>query len=289
VLRPERDGTTTVATAEPLAHVHPIGTKVEIAFGPALIVARDTIFSWAKLACDLAGIGFTYRGGSSPHWYDAAQFHELLYASGSIPVRELIARLDGCSNPKAGEIVAKVGLNRALCVDITSEQAKRLLIVARDNVQPKRLGAVGSEAYPDAAYGYSSGMARLGSAIPLAEIPYVAEAWAKRLDDGDTHLRFCVNRTPITGSIHGARDNRDIDAFGCGLANTIAKAPKHEQFDIAVNLTTPYMPITSDGKTPDLEPFLDGIIKATEKAVGKAYRPNAGSGRSQKDVVLAIF
>jgi hypothetical protein len=186
VLRPERDGSTTVISAEPLAHVNPLGTKVEIAFGPALPCNGD-IFSWARLACDLAGLGSTYLGGSSPHWYDVTQFHELLYATGPKPVRELIAHLDGCSGGKAGEIVATAGLNRALCTNVTGEQAKRLLIAARDNtrqVQPKRLGAVGPEAYPDAAYGYSSGIIRLGSAAPLAEIPYVVETWAERLNEG---------------------------------------------------------------------------------------------------------
>jgi hypothetical protein len=27
----------------------------------------------------------------------------------------------------------------------------------------------------------------------------------------------CINRTPTTGLIATTRDNRDIDAFGCGL------------------------------------------------------------------------
>jgi hypothetical protein len=289
VLRPERDGTTTVVSAEPLAHVNPIGTKIEITFGPALIVARDTIFSWANIASDLAGLGSTYHGGSSPHWYDATQFHELLYATGPKPVRELIAHLDGCSGGKAGEIVAAAGLSRTLCTDIASEQAKRLLIVARDNtrqVQSKRLGAIGQDAYPSASYGYSSGVVQLGSATPLADIPYVVEAWAERLEQGKTLLTICVNRTPITGQVHGARENRDIEAWGCGLHHVIAEAPKAEQFGIIVNIITPYMPITSDGKAPDLKPFVGGIKEATTKAVRKAHRPNAGSGRSQKDVVL---
>jgi hypothetical protein len=37
---------------------------------------------------------------------DVMQFHELLYASGARPERELIADLDGCTGAKAGEIVA---------------------------------------------------------------------------------------------------------------------------------------------------------------------------------------
>ena len=45
------------------------------------------------------------------------------------------------------------------------------------------------------------------------------------------------------------------------------------------------MPITSDGKAPDLNPFLREITTAVGKVVRKAHRPNAGVA-SQKDVVL---
>jgi hypothetical protein len=47
------------------------------------------------------------------------------------------------------------------------------------------------------------------------------------------------------------------------------------------------LPITSDGKEPDLTPFLDEIRNAVAKAVRKARRPDAkADGTSQKDVVL---
>jgi hypothetical protein len=285
VLRPERDGSTTVVSTKAVAF--PVGTRIEITFGPALPF-KDFIFSWAKIACDLSKCGSGYLGKSSPWWYDASQFRELLYASGSIPVREFLTHLDGCTGGKAGEIVAAAGLGRSLCTDVTSEQGRRLLTVARENarqVQPKRLGAVGPDGFEGHTYGYFSGTIQLGSAAPLAEIPYVVEAWAKRFGY-KTCLFVCVNRTPITGQVRAARDNRDIDAFGCGLAHRIAEAPKHEQFEIVLNITTPFMPITSDGKAPDLLPFFDGITAAVSKAVRKAHCPNAGSGKSQKDVVL---
>jgi len=49
---------------------------------------------------------------------------------------------------------------------------------------------------------------------------------------------------------------------------------------------TPHMPITSDGKAPDLKPFLAEIETVVGKAVRKAHRPQAGTRLSQKDVVL---
>jgi hypothetical protein len=167
-------------------------------------------------------------------------------------------------------------------------------MVARQNarqVKPERLGAVGPSTFSDYAYACARDIAKFGSAAPFAEVPFVVEAWVEEQqeagEDDDTTLVACVNRTPVTGDIHAARDGRAINVFGCGLAHTIAKAPKAKQFVIWVNITTPYMPITSDGKAPDLRPFLDEIIAAVGKAVRKAHRPNA-SGRklSQKDVVL---
>src|SRR5260370_31962040 len=46
------------------------------------------------------------------------------------------------------------------------------------------------------------------------------------------------------------------------------------------------MPITSDGKAPDLKPFLNEIQAAVGKAVRRAHRPEGGRRVSQKDVVL---
>ena len=73
--------------------------------------------------------------------------------------------------------------------------------------------------------------------------------------------------------------------FGCGLAHTVATAPKATNFVVWLNITTPYMPITSDGKDPDLLPFLTPIADAIRKAIRKVRRP-AASGASQKNVVL---
>ena len=96
---------------------------------------------------------------------------------------------------------------------------------------------------------------------------------------------MCVNRTPVAGAIRAARDKRDIDLHGCGLHHNVAKAPEAAHFGICVNITTPYMPITSDGKEPDLRPFVNEIGNVIAKAVRQARRPG-GNKVSQKDVVL---
>ena len=93
-LQPKHDGTTKVIRATKVDF--PVGTRIEIALGPALPDDQKTALNWARWACRLAQ-GKTYAGRSSPYWYDVPQFQELLYASGSTPVRELIANLDGCT------------------------------------------------------------------------------------------------------------------------------------------------------------------------------------------------
>jgi hypothetical protein len=197
----------------------------------------------------------------------------------------LVANLDGCTGGRAGEIVAEAGLSRMACSALSREQADKLLKVARDNareVKPGRLGAVGPELFPDRAYGTSSGKVLFGTG-PHAAIPFVVEAWA--VESASMGLIACVNRTPVTGNIDAARNRRAVNLFGCGLRHTVAEAPKEANFDIRLNVITPYMPITSDGKEPDLRPFVDAISDAVSKAVRKARRPYV-KGITQKDVVL---
>jgi hypothetical protein len=281
-LRPERDGSTTVVSVRP-TNTQVVGTRIEIGFGTAIPEDADAL-RWAAVATEMAR-GQSYQGKSSPWWYDTPQFHELLSASGAAPVRELVANLDGCTGGRAGEIVAEAGLSRMACSALSREQADKLLKVARDNareVKPGRLGAVGPELFPDRAYGTSSGKVLFGTG-PHAAIPFVVEAWA--VERASMGLIACVNRTPVTGNIYAAHDRRAVNLFGCGLRHTVAEAPKEASFDIRLNVITPYMPITSDGKEPDLRPFVDAISDAMSKAVRKARRPYV-KGITQKDVVL---
>jgi hypothetical protein len=299
-LRPERDGSTTVVSDKKIKF--PVGARVEIHFGPAIPCDEDTLY-WVAIASRLAQRGTSYSGKSSPWWYDAAQFHELLDAYGDRPVRELIANLDGCTGGRAGDIVKQAGLGRAVCSNLTLAQVEKLLKVARDSaspVSPKRLGVVGPDAFLDSsdiilaiwgdaesAYGCSYGEARFGAHEPQAVIPFVVEAWVKKTDKDETSLTVCINRTPTTGDIDADHNKRDINIYGGNLEyNTVAQAPKDVEFNIWLNITTPYMPITSDGKAPDLNPFFEEIGTAVSKAIRKAHRPQGRSGVNQKSIVL---
>jgi Topoisomerase 6 subunit A/Spo11, Toprim domain len=283
-LRPEREGNTTVVSVKPVKR--PVGTRIEITFGPDLPCDNDTL-DWAHKARKLAQTGSTYAGKSSPHWYDEVQFHELLDAAGNRPVRDLVSRLDGCTGGKAGEIVDAAGLGRAICKDVTRQQATKLLKVAQQYakpVNPKRLGAIGPNAFHyHTAYHCEYG---IGDVAPITDIPFAIEAWAEALDEiDDSLLSVYVNRTPVTGNFDAGRDGKDIDFHGGGLHHTVAETTKKAQFDIHLNIITPFMPITSDGKEPNLVPFYAAIETAVGKVARKAHRPDS-RGVSQKSIVL---
>src|SRR5262249_26066256 len=114
-----------------------LGGRTEFFFGRALPADSQTL-RWAELACHFAQ-GRVYAGKSSPWWYDAAQFHELLYASGDRPVRDLIASLDGCTGGTAGAVVATAKLNRTVCHKVSRTQATILLEAARIHAKPVTL------------------------------------------------------------------------------------------------------------------------------------------------------
>jgi hypothetical protein len=275
-LRPLADGTTQVVSVKDAERA--VGTRVEIGFGPTM-PDDGSPFRWVHRATRLAlDGGEQYRGLSSAYWYDAAQFHELLLACGAQPVRSLIAQLDGCSGGKAGEIVAGGGLGRTACQDVTRAQAEQLLKAARKRSRPvasDRLGAVGRNSYPGGYYAIERGLKEIGADEKLqAIIPYVVEAWAVKVPDGGSHIfvDICINRTPSTGHVHANYDDKEMSIYGSGLRHGVANAPKKGAYKIWINVTTPFCPITSDGKAPDLHPFLNAILGAIATATRKAQR-----------------
>jgi len=287
-LRPQADGSTTVLSVTSADGL--VGTRVEIGFGPALPNDNDPL-AWVRAALAMAE-GETYDGKTSPWWYDPVQFHEVLLAHGAQPLRSLIAQLDGCSGGTAGEIVTAAGLDRMTCESVSRKQATALLEAAREyarRVRPERLGCAGRKSFPAHQYAIERGHALLGSAKPQAEIPFVVEAWAwKTGDKGDIDIAMFINRTPVTGEISAYRDSdKDICFHGCGLCHCFSDTPTKGAYDIVVSVLTPYCPITSDGKAPDLGLFVKEIGAAVTIATKKAQRAAPKDKRvSQKDVVL---
>lgn len=269
------------------------GTRVDIVFGEALTV--DDSLAWAGEAIRLAQ-GEGYRGKTSPYWYDGDAFFELLQAAQGRPVRDLVADLDGCSGAKAGKIAAAF-LGRS-CDSVTREEAEELLAVARQYakpVAPRRLGSIGDCPHLPAAYAKAEGFFTLNAARGTldAQIPAVVEAWVEtplhRKKKGEVGLQVTVNKTPITAPASARYNDSQIAIFGAGLQHYVADVGRIPPSRVVVNVQTPYMPITSDGKAPNLWPLYELISEAVEKATKRSKRDrrdNAPKSPNQKDVIL---
>jgi hypothetical protein len=159
-------------------------------------------------------------------------------------------------------------------------------------VSPSRLGHVGEVDRWPPFHARGEGTFRCGAiGGPYATIPVVVEAWAsaRRNAHGD-RCAMLVNRTPITGTVSLSRWQRELTLHGCGLATTIEAAPGRTGIDLRVNIITPYMPITSDGKAPNLSCCSRVIREVAGKAVRRALRaepPEPKDKLSQKAVMRA--
>ena len=280
ILTPQDDGST-IVRSEPIDRAR--GTRVEIEFGAALPRDPDAL-DWAEAAIKLAPHGEQYRGRPSPHWYDADQFYELLQSAEDRPIRELIAQLDRCSGGKAGRIVDQ--FKGATCSSLSREQAKQVLVAARalaKIVRPERLGTVGREAFLMAGYSRMLGDFATGARKPYASVPYIVEVWAN-VDPGAADngtISVFVNRSPITGAVYAPKSKGNLTLYGCGLRHQI-DMPKGS-YEFALNVTAPYVPITSDGKAPYFSCFADSILKAVDQACKRARRAALGGAKSQQN------
>jgi hypothetical protein len=252
------------------------GTRVEVRLGPSLCL-DDSVLDWAETAISLANGGKTYEGRSSPHWYDADAFFELLQAARSQTVRELIATLDGCAEPKAGKICSL--FKGRLARDLDRFEASRLLAAAQAQtrkVPPHRLGALGRDVLVGDGYAcskrfFETGVARAG---PRASIPLVIEVAVMRNDEPSVEL--AINRTPAPVEFEAIHKKTELHVFGCDLGHRMTVGRRPVAVDL--HITTPYMPITTDGKTPNLFPFVDDIIDLIERAAKRCRRATTGSG-----------
>lgn len=289
-LTPTESGATSVNWSEAEDN---LGTVVEIRFG-ATIPPDDLANLWARMAVDMAEGGETYAGRPSPWWYDADAFFELLQASGNRPVRDFVGSLDGCTGARAGKIAQ--AFKTKACSALNRTEAHALLMTARveaKKVRPERLGGVGLAPHLPAAYGRQRGEVEIGGRSPKASIPFVVEAWANAVRPSANeiaYVRIYVNRTPVAAMVKAYCAKKELTLIGCGLSS-IFTVPAGN-FDVFVNLTTPWCPVTTDGKEPDLSHFADeigsAILTAARRAKSSAAKLSLGSGLpTHKAVVLA--
>ena len=188
----------------------PVGTLVEIEFGNEMPGDGEAL-DWGSTAISLTNGGPAYPGRTSAHWYGPDSFFELLQAAGQLPVREVIAQLEGCSGAKAGKIAA--AYKSTACRTTNREQAADLLQTARDwtkPVRPERLGAIGERgSFP--GYSVLRGIVDLGGKAPAANIPFCIESWARSISEEETRVTFSINRTPTLARFMIFRLKKDFN------------------------------------------------------------------------------
>src|SRR5262249_59823913 len=116
-------------------------------------------------------------------------------------------------------------------------------------VVPKRLGNIGRlEGYGGYARAYGR-FDHKGQRSPAASVPFVVEVWARKADRRKIDL--CVNRTPVSASVHVWREGRQSQYMlsGCGL-NVDFTVTRAAEFELIVNVQSPFVPLTTDGKQP---------------------------------------
>jgi hypothetical protein len=108
------------------------------------------------------------------------------------------------------------------------------------------------------------------------------------MPDTEDSISLMVNRTPVVGDMRCRREKPTrLAIFGCGLAHwfEVPKTP----VGLFINVTTPYMPITTDGKEPNLKPYLDAltttITSAAKKCKVSVRKANRDSVSTQKDYI----
>lgn len=289
-LTPRESGDT---TAEALGIFNKPGTVVEIYLGRS--IPLDQPFRWAHQAIGMADGGPQYSGKTSPHWYDPDSFYELLQASGVRTVRELVAEFDGCTGAKAGKIA--VDHKGRLARDLDRAETQRLHAILKAStgpVNPGRLGYVGPmESMPSGYYRSKASLPIKSSRGPDTMLPIVIEAWAEAVEPDSSQARVYVNRTPTIAPIDVWHSKGNLNLSGCGLNHEFLGVGRRG-VNLCVNIETPFMPITSDGKAPNLAPLVNPIAHASLKAITRTKRhaqviskANGTEGRvTQKDAIL---
>ena len=207
--------------------------------------------------------GQSYRGATSPWWYDSRSFYELTQAAGARPVRAAGRELRRMLRRERPAKLAADFTGRP-CNSLTRKEAETLAGRHADGsrqVKAKRLGAVGPQFQPYAGYAREAAAFQIEPArgsLP-AVVPVVVEAWASpRRCARDPVLRQpdADHRRDPRQPLH---EGQEPPTASWGVAYQTStrtppcpvKAGRGREYSLVVNVTTPYMPITTDGKAPE--------------------------------------
>jgi hypothetical protein len=266
-LTPQESGDTTVKVG-PSDRTK--GARVEVWLGDS-VPYDPGYLSWAKTAIWARGVGPIYSGMTSPWWYDSDAFFELLQAGRQRTVADVVERDFGLADVPQGK------LRKRVAASLTYEEAEELLGLLRSSCEPigaDELALLGKSLPGSYAKALGTLTLKPGRGDISAELPFTVEAWCERAAGEKDRVTLLVNRTPVTGNVSIQRQPElaEVAIFGCNLGYRFTVGKK--RVAPVVNVQTPYMPLTSNGKEPDLEPFVSEITAAIEKAAKKCSRAN---------------
>jgi DNA topoisomerase VI subunit B len=287
-LRPRLDGTTAVDEVRSIDW--PVGAAITVEIDPAYLDGT-ALLEWGNLAIKLAQhSGPTFTRKPSPLWLDADHIAtNMLAAIG--PLKTLgwfVAQLDRCSARDVGQSVTdRFGKGR-LCRDMNKAEAAELLNMLQQIavlIRPKQLGPMGREAWKHAnllhGYACEEGSFQAGAHPPFGQIPYLVEVWAATCkpnseDEDDIYairpFGLTINRTSalIDASCYREGLSRNV-ILSLGSLDCELSLPRGA-YGIALNITSPFIPILGDNKVPHLGNFKETIISAVEAAVRRSAR-----------------
>lgn len=269
-VRPLDDGTTDVEESG-TSEIEQ-GMRITLSLGSAIPLSHDDM-RLGLLAIRAAGDGAIYKGKPSPHWYDSESFFELMQAApGS--VRAEVNTFDGCTGNRAAEIIGGQGnadtldFRQRLAQSLSREEADQLLSRMRKRTRPPkptRFSLLGKEAFNGRWAKQTGTFYSAAQGTHEAAVPFTVEAWVQSAErDGVT---LYVNRTPVAANYRVYRQKGErarVVLFGCEIRDFVKVGTRASH--IVVNVQTPFMPITSTGKEPNLLPFRREIIATIEKA-----------------------
>jgi hypothetical protein len=261
VLDVDRGGGETAVVEEGASDVV-AGTRVTVAFGPALPRGGDD--GWmADLALRCAGAAARPML-SHPGWYDPAAFAELVQAA------------------EPGATVAEIAALMGVGLDDGRPAAEANIteLLPHAGAQPK-LVPLGADRFPG-SYARERHESFEGS------VPALAEAWvsARRCPPsrGRGTVTLLVNRSPVATPIRIAvSGDKRLAVFGCNLAHGLDRVPSGADYDVVLAVTSPVVPVTTEGKEPDLRPLWGVIEPALAKALRAAHR-STRAGLRQGDI-----
>lgn len=281
LLHPANDGHTTI-TRGPVWNAERRGTTIRIRLGKDIPGSPEDFLRYGKTAAAWAPLGTHFKLKTSPWFYDVDAMAEMCHAGGSQPLSTLLGLFQGIKPAFAASIP---GASSLACQDVDRQSAKDILVALRGlspTLKPTSLGAIGP--VQDMHHAIERGTIQLGSEIP-AELPYCIEVFA--VSDTKDSIALMVNRTPVVGEFYCRRDKQKLAVFGCGLSHYVA-VPK-TPVALFINVTTPYMPITTDGKEPNLKPYLaplsQAIALAAKKCKVSVRSASRGLASTQKDYI----